>query len=145
MVWAPVPVAAVNEDGDSRARKHKVCPSIQIGNRPSVDAVTEPMGMHRSSDREFRGRVPTPVPTHRRSYRCGRGPRLVLRNHTVSMPVARSVANEDQAVEGEPETSACVNRLKKIDRVHVSVLRALSRTGLEAIRERLSENQEAGI
>lgn len=52
-----MPVASVDEDGDTMPSEYDVCATVDRRKRPVVDAVTESARMEESSDGQLRFRV----------------------------------------------------------------------------------------
>lgn len=64
MLGTAVPVASVDEDCDSGRREDKVSRTANVLLGPSIDPVTEALGVQQPAHGQFRRGVPPSVPLH---------------------------------------------------------------------------------
>lgn len=99
VLWASVPVAAVDEHGDLGACEDEVCSAVEAGEWTGIDAVSESEGVDGSSYGHLGLGVAAPVALHRRAGSRRRCPSLVARAHPASivhlgLPIQVSVATD---------------------------------------------------
>lgn len=74
VVWATVPEAAVDEDGDSCTGEDDISGSAKAGQWPKVHSVTQALGMKKVPNSQLRLGVPGSVTLHRCSSGGSGGP-----------------------------------------------------------------------